>query len=143
MGEFSTACATAAPLQVARLRWCNDAKLRRIADLLPPEQQQLLTLWSSGTVSTRAIAGVLGCNHGTLVRRVHAMYRRLNQPIALHLAQLGHELAPTYRQVALRMFLWGQPQRRIARDLGLTQHEVRRLAAEVRGWSLTRIDDNP
>lgn len=102
----------------------------------------MLALWGSGTVSTRVLAGVLGCDHGTLVRRVHAMYRRLNQPIATHLAHFGHQLAPTHREVAVRTFLWGQPQRRIAQELGLTQHEVRRIAAEVRGWSVARTHAN-
>ena len=138
MGELSTACATAAPVQVARLRWCNDANLRRPAELLPPRERQLVALWASGTVSTRALAGVLGCDHGTLVRRMQAIYRRLNQPIALHLVHLGQQLAPTHRDVAVRTFLWGQAQRQIAQELGLTQYEVRRIAAEVRGWSITR-----
>lgn len=142
MGEHSTACATTAPLQVARLRWCNDAKLRLPAELLPPRERQLLALWASGTISMRALAGVLRCDHGTLVRRVHAIYRRLNQPIAVHLAHLGQQLAPTHREVAVRTFLWGQSQRQIAQELGLTQHEVRRIAAEVRGWSISRTYAN-
>jgi len=129
-------------LQVARLRWCNDTKLGRIAELLPREQQHLLALWSGGAVSTRALAGVLGCDHGTLVRRVHAMHHRLSQPIALHIAQYGQQLAPTHREVALRLFIWGQPLRHVARDLGVTQHEVRRLSAEVRGWSAARTHAN-
>lgn len=138
VGELSTACATAAPLQAARLRWCNDAKLRGPADLLPPQERQLLALWGSGTVSTRALAGVLGCAHGTLVRRLHAIYRRIDQPIAQHLACFGRQLAPTHREVALRLFLRGQSRRQIAKELRLNQHEVRRIAAEVRGWSVAR-----
>ena len=138
MGGYSTACAVPAPSQIARSRWSNDAKLRRVADLLPPEQQQLLALWSSGTVSTRVLAALLRWHHGSLVRRISAIYRRLNQPIALHLAQLGNQLSPSYRELGVRMFIWGQPTRTIARDLGLSVYEVRRLRDEIRGWSVTR-----
>jgi hypothetical protein len=138
VGELSITSAAVAPLKFARLRWSNDAKLRRVGGLLPPEQRQVLELWSSGTVSTRALARVLGCNHGVLVRRLHAILRRLGQPIALQVAAKGHELSPAHRDLAIRMFIHGQAQCRIARDLRLSMHEVRQRAAEIRGWSVSR-----
>lgn len=109
-----------------------------MAALLPREQRQLLELWSSGTVSTRALAGLLGCTSGTLVRRIHAMHRRLTQPMAKHLAMAGGQLAPTHREIAVRVFVHGEPQRQVARELGMSIHEVRRIADEVRGWSAAK-----
>jgi DNA-directed RNA polymerase specialized sigma24 family protein len=103
--------------------------------LLPASEQQLLCLWRDDAVSTRALARLLGCSHGSLVRRLHTMCRRLTQPVVMHIAQCGKQLGPTHREIAVRVFVWGQPRRQVARTLGLSAYDLRRHVDEIRGWS--------
>lgn len=116
----------------------DDVVTRRVIELLRPGERELLSVWAGGQVSNRALAAVMGCHPGTMVRRIRRLRERLRHPVSRAVAIRGRELSNTRRQVAIRVFVYGEPTGHVARQLELTRGEMSRMLGEIRGWADAR-----
>lgn len=116
----------------------DDVVTRRVIELLPQGERELLSVWAGGQVSNRALAAVMGCHGGTIVRRLRRLRERLRHPVSRAVAMRGRELSDTRRQVAIRVFVHGERASRVARQFELTRGEMSRMLGEIRGWADAR-----
>jgi hypothetical protein len=108
----------------------TSAQLRR---LMRDEDRELLSVLGSG-VSAAAIAGVLGCNVGTLLRRIGRLRRMLSDPRAAVVARECGRLGPIPCEIAIRIFIWGQGARAIAEELNVGLRPALRVVEYVQWW---------
>ena len=115
----------------------NKLLLRR-AQFLPEQDQRLLRLALKYRLSIREIATLIGCNHGSVVRRLRRLQQRLCDPIVVALVDRFCPLGSQDREMALDYFLRSRPLCEIARCSGLPPREVRRRILYVKGWASGR-----
>ena len=103
-------------------------------EFLDLADRKLLEITVRGALSRREAGMLLGLSSGTVTRRLRVLVNRLHEPIVVALVDFGELLPELYREVGLAYFLRKWPMARIAREMGLTQYEVKRKLAYVRGW---------
>lgn len=118
------------------------AALSHGTDFLDPQDQQLLAIWGTGTVSTRALAEVLRCHHGTVCRRLRRLRKRLSDPLVRIVSQNLQSLPEHHRQVAILIFIRGERKEVAARILSLSRAELYQIVSEIRGWARARMNAN-
>lgn len=125
--------------QATRLLRDQATATDQLKRLLHPDDRGLLQVWSTGEVSTRAIARALHRNHGTICRRLRLLREVLEDPRSLLIARRQEELPPIYRAVAIRHYLWRQSQRVIAAETRLGRPAVRGVLEDVEVWIRQRL----
>lgn len=105
------------------------------AKLLPTDDQKLLHMALAGHYSTREIATILKCHPGTVSRRIQALRRRLESPVAQALYLHAHTLPADLRQLALAHFILNQSRRSLYTHLGLTPRELNAQLDYLKAWS--------
>ncbi|HEY7120256.1 MAG TPA: hypothetical protein VH475_26950 [Tepidisphaeraceae bacterium] len=115
-------------------RWTPTAGLERRMAFLNPADRKLLEIESSGSLMWRQLAALLGRDVGSVTRRIGTLRRRLNDPLVIALVEEGKLLPEFHREVGLAYFLRREPVARIAREMGLSKYETRRIVMYVRGW---------
>ena len=103
-------------------------------EFLDLADRKLLEVTVRGALSRREAGMLLGLSSGTVTRRIHVLVNRLHEPIVVALVDYGELLPELHREVGLAYFLRKWPMSMIAREMGLTQYEVKRMLAYVRGW---------
>ena len=128
------------PATLAEGRRSRLASIMTAAQLLPPDERELLRLHFEQQVSLAALASLVGCNAGTMSRRVRRTVKRLQDPIVQALVTRQIPASDLDRRVGVDRFVRGHGIRRLASDHGLTTAEVRRRLAWIKGWSQGRRD---
>lgn len=107
------------------------ADLARLAIYLPRDEGTLIT-WIYAEGRTRAeLAALLKVSRRRLGERVERIVRRMRTPefalAALHVEHWTGEM----RTVAVRCVLGGESSAKVAREMGVSVHAVRRRRAEI------------
>ena len=109
----------------------SDALLR-YAPFLPPAERALIEQVFGRGVPITALARVHGKKPEAVQRRVRVLIARLTDPRVARVLGLCRHWDESRRAVALRWWLAGRSQPRIAAELGLSLYEVRRHLLAVR-----------
>ena len=114
------------------------AVLLRRARYLAECDLRLVTLaWAKGA-TVRDLGHLLGKNHGSIVRRIQRIKRRLADPLVIAVADAGGPLSATDREIVLAHHLRREPLADVADRLELPLAQVRRRLNYVRGWAIGR-----
>jgi hypothetical protein len=111
----------------------DPAILNRIS-LLPEADQHLLTLAISGRHTFREIGALVGSNPGSVCRRVLMLSRRLSNPLVIALLERPIGLSEKFVQVGLARFLFSRGVRPTAREMSLSEGEVRGILHYLATW---------
>lgn len=114
----------------------------RLTDWLNPQDQELLAIWNTGTVSANALAGVMRCDRSTVHRRLRRLRKVLGDPLAQAVSRHYSSLPATHRRVAVGIFLRRQTKTQVARETSLSRRELDQIIAEIRGWARARANTN-
>ena len=121
-------------------RALNDGRAgQKLLMLMRSDDRELLSIWSNGLMSCRAIARVLGCHSGTVSRRIRLLRARMADPVLHAVVTFERELPLKHRELAIRVLCQGEKINRVATDLTLGRREAERLLAEVKGWVRGRL----
>jgi DNA-binding CsgD family transcriptional regulator len=107
-------------------------------EFLEPAERRMLELSLSGRLTRAEAAALMGCDRGTVTRRVRSLMRRLHEPIVVALAEEGALLPELHREVGLAFFLRRESIAVIARRYGVSRYGVKRMIDTVRGWFAAR-----
>ena len=111
----------------------EDADIEARADLLPPDDRDLvLAVWTYQQ-PTRMVAEMTGASIAQVRRRARILVKRLHSDEFIGAARIMRFLNEEQAQVARLHFCHGLSVRATARATGIGYHTVRRLASEVRG----------
>jgi len=96
------------------------------AELLGRDDRELIeAVWMRGQ-SIRSLARLMGVTRHTLRRRLQRLCRHLASRRFLDAARALRHLTPDDADLARRRFCHRQPLRRLALDLGISEHGLRR-----------------
>ena len=128
------------PVELSADRDAQLAVLLRRARFLCESDLRLVTLaWAKGA-TVRDLGHLLGVNHGSVVRRIQRIKRRLGDPLVIAVADAGGPLSALDREIALAHHLRREPLAEVADRLGMPLTQVRRRLHYVRGWVNGRRD---
>ena len=116
-----------------------DVLLRRARHLDPAEQHLASLAWAKGATA-RELGQMMGLNHGSVVRRLQRIKRRLTDPLIVAVLEAGMPLAGVDREIALSHCLRREPLNVVARRLNLPRAVVKKRLDYVRGWVSGRRD---
>ena len=102
---------------------------------LAPADRKMVELASSGTLTHRDIALLMGLSHGTICRRLKRLINRLNSKLITDLIEQGDLLPEFYKEVGLAYFLTEMTYAEIMAHFHLSIHQVRRITTYLRGWN--------
>jgi hypothetical protein len=112
---------------------CDEAVLAGRAELLDrADRDLLLGVWVHRG-SVELMAHLAGCHPQTIRRRVRKLLERIESPAFLSAARALSLLPARQAQIARLHFCQNRSLRQIARECGLSLHEVRRQVHEIRG----------
>ncbi len=120
--------------RAADTRQAHEQVLLRRARHLDEADRRLLRLALKYRLTVREIAPLLGCNHGSVVRRIRRLRERLCDPLVVALLDPSCPLSKLDRELALAHFLRRQPIRSLAREFDLPGIAVRKRLGYVHGW---------
>jgi len=104
----------------------SDAVVMGRAELLQPEERELLEAVLVDGQRVRSVAGMMGVTPRSLRSRIHKIVCRLTSRSFLNAGRAMPYLSGRDREVARMRFCEGISQRRISRKLGMTEHALRR-----------------
>lgn len=117
----------------------SDRAGQRLLRLMRSEDRELLSVWSNGLMSGRAMARVMGCHSGTVTRRIKELRQRMADPVLRTLVMYERELPLKHRELAIRVLCRGEPVCKVAGELAIKRHEAQCMLAMVQGWAKGRL----
>ena len=110
----------------------NDDIIAARADLLAPEDRDLIKAVVINGQSAEMIARIAGVRGSTLRKRVRKLLKRINSPDFIDTARILPLLNPTQLAVAKAHILQGKSIRAVASETNLSYHTVRKTLTQVR-----------
>ena len=108
--------------------------LNRIHHLAAVDQR-LLSLAITGRHTYREIANLIGSNPGSVCCRVLMLTRRLSNPMVIALLERPIGLSEKYKHIGLQRYLFKRGVRTIARELEVSEREIRVILAYLVKWA--------
>ena len=96
--------------------------------------QMLLQMALRDLLPIREIARVVGCDAGTVSRRLQALHKRLRDPLVMALCDKRCPLPDDYRQIGLDYFLRSRNAREISELRQVSRFHVTQLIHFMRSW---------
>lgn len=114
---------------------CDEEILRARAELLAPEDRELIEAVLIHGQSASSLARIMGVHPRAVRTRIHRLSRRLTSRPFLDAARALEYLPAEDAHLARLHFCQGASQRELARRLGMTSHVLRRrldrISAEI------------
>jgi len=108
--------------------------LRLAGHLNAAEHSLMMAVYNDGMPLVRLSRLLGNKDRGTVARRVRRALARLANPNFGKVLLKPAHWSPLRQAVAERIWLFGDSQRKTARELGLTLHGVRRHAQAITAW---------
>jgi len=112
-------------IEGGKLPRSSDVLLSRAEHLAEADRELVEAVLMRGQ-SVRSLARLTGVGRHTLRRRLHRLCRHLTSPRFLDAARALRHLTPEDADLARRRFCQRQPLSRLARDLEISSHLLRR-----------------
>lgn len=110
----------------------TDAVLMGRAELLAPADRDLLEAVLVHSQPTALLGRMLNVTPMAIRKRVHRLCKRISSPRFLEVARALGYLGAEDAKIARLYFCQAVPQRKLARQLGMTQHALRRRLDHIR-----------
>lgn len=120
-------------LELAGDRGFTPEMVQRSAELNSADRC-FLELALNDAFTRRDIARIIGCDAGTVTRRLHALRRRLQNPLVIALHEKRLFLPEDYRQIGLDYFLRNRNTREIAQLRQVSRFQVLQLVHFLQSW---------